>query len=72
MRKLSRLPKPPKFHLDDDKIYVSAPGGARRGPYKIVSVDTTSTPVIYSLSLADGTLVDNGSLFQETRLTWQE
>jgi hypothetical protein len=71
MRRLTQLLKPPKFHLDDDNIYVSAPGGVRQGPYKIAGVDTTKTPVRYSLSLVDGTLVDNGALFEETKLTLQ-
>jgi hypothetical protein len=71
VRRLTQLPKPPKFHLDDDNIYVSVPGGARQGPYRIASVDTTWTPVRYQLSLGDGALVDNGALFEETKLIRQ-
>ena len=60
--------QPPKFHLADENIYVRAAGSQRRGPYKIDRVDTISTPVRYSLATSDGTLVDNGAMFDETRL----
>ncbi|KAL9121381.1 MAG: hypothetical protein Q9187_002065 [Circinaria calcarea] len=59
---------PPKFHLDDRNIYIKAAGGAGRGPYTIANVDTTSTPIKYSLTRADGASVDNGALYEETRL----
>ena len=71
MNKLSQLSQLPKFHLDDDKIYVSISGSTSQGPYKIASVQTNTTPIKYSLSYADGTLLDNGALFEETRLTRQ-
>ncbi|KAL6713005.1 hypothetical protein ACLMJK_009401 [Lecanora helva] len=59
----------PKFQLGDGNIYLSVPGGIRQGPFKIASVDTTSTPIKYKLCRADNTSVDNGALFEETRLT---
>ena len=60
----------PKFHLDDDKIYIFISGGASQGPYKIASVQTNTTPIKYSLSHADGT-AGQRVLFEETRLTQQ-
>ena len=50
---------------------VSVPGGTSRGLFKIASVEVTSTPIMYELSRTDGTLVDDGDLFEETRLTQQ-
>ncbi|MCJ1250435.1 hypothetical protein MMC30_007663 [Trapelia coarctata] len=58
----------PQFHVDDDQIYIKATAGARRGPYKIASVDASVTPVRYTLCSADGAMVDDGVVFEETRL----
>ncbi|RAH67301.1 uncharacterized protein BO66DRAFT_441260 [Aspergillus aculeatinus CBS 121060] len=54
-----------KFCVGDD-VYLSEPGGrALRGPYLIASVGAGG---IYTLSLQDGTRVDNGKVFIEANL----
>ncbi|CAG8953483.1 hypothetical protein HYFRA_00010233 [Hymenoscyphus fraxineus] len=54
-----------KFRVADS-VYISATNGrALQGPYRIATIEAGRT---YTLSLADGTMIDNGRAFAERDL----